>query len=600
MKHCRSQEGFALVAVLLMLSVLVALLGAYSTVTRSELLSNRESTNSARGFYAAEAGLNLRAEAVRLDFVGYNRPAGTSPTGDDACLVSGNMGSGDFACEVFNIGGRQAVTYVAEQPGNPLILTIPPGELYQHLNAQEYRYTSFSRARRQEREEAVLELHFKSRLVPLFQFAAFYNKDLEILPGAAMNLAGPVHTNGDLYLNTEASLDVRGQVSVAGDLYRGRKNSNVCLSNPVRIYNPTTGVSLVPSCSSRQLVNPNSLGPWNGMIRVGVDTVTVPEPEVLDPTSGRVYWDHADIRLVLNLNSSNNVVTTHSARGIEVRNSNDTVNSAAQAILDACSGTISGRVVGTTNSMYNNREGEYIRMLELDMQGLLNCIHNNDLLGGSFNLDDDTDGGLVFYLTVKGPDSNAAANNYGIRVQNGAALRSSTSGAPSILGLTVVSDQAVYLKGNYNSTNKKPAAVLCDSFNVLSGNWSDSNSTSSISSRTPSDTTQNLAILSGTDSTGNIEGAGGQGGAYNGGLENYPRFHENWSGRTYTYLGSFVSLNKPRHVNGAWVYGNPQYNAPNRNWTYDTSFNNAANLPPITPRFVYLRQELFVRDFELD
>ena len=87
--------------------------------------------------------------------------------------------------------------------------------------------------------------------------------------------------------------------------------------------------------------------------------------------------------------------------------------------------------------------------------------------------------------------------------------------------------------------------------------------------------------------------------AYNGGLENYPRFHENWNGAvTYTYRGSFVSLNKPRHVNGAWVYGGMVYTAPVRNWNYDVSFNAAQNLPPITPRFVYLKQQLFVRDYD--
>ena len=61
-----------------------------------------------------------------------------------------------------------------------------------------------------------------------------------------------------------------------------------------------------------------------------------------------------------------------------------------------------------------------------------------------------------------------------------------------------------------------------------------------------------------------------------------------------------MSLNKPRHVTGAWVYGGMQYTAPTRNWSYDTMFNDAAKLPPLAPRFVYLRQELFVRDYELD
>ena len=31
----------------------------------------------------------------------------------------------------------------------------------------------------------------------------------------------------------------------------------------------------------------------------------------------------------------------------------------------------------------------------------------------------------------------------------------------------------------------------------------------------------------------------------------------------------------------------------------DTDFNDAANLPPLSPRFVYLRQTLFQREFEL-
>lgn len=35
-------------------------------------------------------------------------------------------------------------------------------------------------------------------LVPLFQFAIFYNMDLEFSPGADMVIAGPVHTNGNL------------------------------------------------------------------------------------------------------------------------------------------------------------------------------------------------------------------------------------------------------------------------------------------------------------------------------------------------------------------------------------------------------------------
>lgn len=603
------QQGFVLITTMLMLALFLTLLSAYFLTTQIEIGTSRLSRESTSGFYAAEAGLNIRAETIRQTFVGFNRPAGTSPLTEDACLGA-NQGSGDYICRDFSFGKQITKTYITEDPANPVIITIPPGERYQNLNAQEYRYTAFSRAEHFDNTTAQLELRFKSRLVPLFQFAAFYDKDLEILPGPTMTLNGPVHTNGDLYLNTENSnpgLTIQGQVTVAGDLYRGRKNTNQCLSNPVRVYNPLTPVTLIPSCSSRTMVTAAQIAPFNNMIQTNVSSVEVPAPEVLDPTPGQVYWDRADLRLVLRLDASNNPDTTNSPTGVEARNPDDSVDPVGTDRINNdmtnCPGSISGRSVGTTYSMYNNREGKLIRMLDVDLTALFNCLHRTSWFTTGKELDDDSDGGLVVHLTVKGPESSAAASRYGVRVRNGQELRSTVGGAPTIKGITFVSDQASYVMGNFNSVNKKPAAFLADTVNVLSNAWSDSNSYASgapraLSFRVASNTTVNAAFLAGTDTTGDIEGAGGQGGAYNGGLENYPRFHENWTNRTFTYRGSFVSLNTPRHQNGNWVYGGMHYTAPNRVWSYETSFNNAANLPPITPRFVYLRQELFVRDFE--
>ncbi|MBN8549256.1 MAG: hypothetical protein J0M12_08085 [Deltaproteobacteria bacterium] len=613
-KKFGENQGFVLITTMLMMAVLLSLFSAYFFTTNIEIGTSRMSKDSVNGFYASEAGLNMRAEGIRQTFVGYNRPTGTTPNATNPC-VGGNQGSGDYVCRNYTLGKQTAKTYIEEEPANPKIITIPAGERYQYLNAQEYRYTAYSKAENMvNRTTAQLELRFKSRLVPLFQFAAFYNKDLEILPGPTMTLNGPVHTNGDLYLNTDngsPGLTIQGQVSTAGDLYRGRKNQNLCNSNPVKIYDPTNAVALIPSCSTRVKPTAAQITPYNGMIQTKVAQVEVPAPEVLDPTPGQVYWSHADLRLVLRLNSSGNPDTTNSSTAVEVRNADDSVNVAATNSLDDdttnCSGTagspFNNRAVANTNTFYNNREGKLIRMLDVDLSALFNCLKRTNWFSTGKLLDDSTDGGLVFHLTVKGPNSASAANNYGVRVRNGGELRSNVSGAPTIKGLTIVSDQAVYVQGNYNSVNKKPAAFLSDAVNLLSNAFSDANSYAggsprALSYRIASNTTYNTAFLSGTDTTGGIEGAGGQNGAYNGGLENYPRLHEDWTGRDLTYRGSFVSLNRPRHQNGPWVYGGMQYTAPNRIWSYETAFNNAANLPPITPRFVYLRQELFVRDFE--
>ncbi len=597
----RSSQGFILISTLFMMSLMLALVSAYAMMTSIEWKINKRSGFSSTGFYTAEAGLNIRAEEIRQIFVGYNRPEGTSPDPENAC-EGGNQGADDFACATYEVGGHTAVTYVEEDPSNPLILTIPPGELYQNLSAQEYRYTVKSNAiGPDDRVEASLELRFKSRLVPLFQFVAFYDKDLEILPGPTMLLSGPIHTNGDLYLNANNSLSVDGQVATAGVIYRGRKNDNSCMSKPVRVKDPISYVELINPCPSRTLVDDSDIDPYNGMVQMNVQSVTVPEPEALDPTEGQIYWDKADLRLTLHLNGSNNPVTTYGPTGVEVRNANHSVNASATTDLHNCAGSISGRPVGYSSSFYSNREGGYMRLLEVDMQALLNCIHTESLMGFGKGLDDNSEGGLVFHFSVDGPNSGNQQSYYGFRIVEGDELQASVA-APSVRGMTVVSDQAAFVEGHYNRVNKIPAAILADAFNVLSENWNgnDYKSTQSLSNRNASNTTFNAAILACTDTTGGVEGAGGQGGAYNGGLENYPRFHENWSGDTFLYRGSFVSLNNCRHSNGNWVYGGSHYNAPNRDWDYDTDFNDAANLPPLTPRFVYLRQQLFVRKYELE
>lgn len=599
MKTNRDREqGYILIAVMLMAALFLGMIGVYQTVTSTETATVRFSKAGTQGFYAAEAGLNLRAENIRQIFVGFNRPTGTSPTTTSPC-VGGNQGSGNYACTSYSFNKRNVATYVMEDAGNPVILTIPPNERYQGLNAQEYRYTAHSTAKNSDgNTESQLELRFKSRLVPLFQFAAFFNKDLEILPGPTFQLSGPVHTNGNLFLYCNSgTLTITGQVTAAGDIYRGRKDSAVtpsCNNQPVNIYDPLSPRTLIPSCPARVLVTDADITPYNGMIQKKVQALTVPGPDVFDPTSGKVYWDKADLRVVLSLDASNNVV------GVQVRTQGDAVDNPATATLTACAGVagVPARAVGTT-TIANWRERtapatpKTMRILDVDMVGVLNCLRNSNWFGTGKQLNDTTEGGLVFHLTVKGPSSGTLPNSYGVRIRNGAQLRSTVVGAPIPVGFTVVSDQAIYVLGNYNSTNKIPAALMSDTLNVLSNNWNDANSASGIASRVATATTINAAWLAGTDGTG-TEGA--LGGAYSGGLENFPRFHENWSNILFTYRGSIVSLGTPLHVNGLW--SNQSYNPPRRDWNYDTSFNNAANLPPITPRFVYLRQELFVRDFD--
>lgn len=583
------QGGYALLVVLMLLALTMTLLLGYFSLTMIELGTSRSSLTSFQGFYFAEAGLNVRADVVRQAFTGFSQPSGTTPDNPQtaAACQGTNVGSGDYRCINYDFPGRTVVTFMEEAANSANPIVVPRGEQFANLNGQEYHYVVYSRALNNDQEaEAVLEMHFKSRLIPLFQFAVFFNKDLELLSLLGLDLEGPVHSNGDLYVGSVGTLDIAGSVTSSGSLYRGRKDSDLCMPGAVRVIDPENPREL-PTCSgTRRTILESELAPWRDMVKTGVDALALPPSDVLDPVSGKSYWDYADLRVMLDLNQS--------PPTIEVRQADGSNDSGKTAHLTSCG------VATRSSGLYNVREGTSVEMLDIDVQGVLDCLYTTSMLG--VPLDETTNGGHVWYVGVDGPNA-AGMNNYGVRLTNGAELKSTHVGAPAIAGLSVATNQAVYVEGSYNAVNKKPAAVLGDSLNVLSNNWDDAVSAAAWSSSTlapATATTINAAFLAGTDTTAGVEGNGGQDlGGYSGGVKGLIRLHENWIGVTLAYRGSFVSLGNPVHVNGAWAYGSPYYTEPTIDYGYDTDFEDALLLPPLSPQFVYLKQELFVRQFEL-
>jgi hypothetical protein len=271
---------------------------------------------------------------------------------------------------------------------------------------------------------------------------------------------------------------------------------------------------------------------------------------------------------------------------------------------------------------YNNREEKWMYLLNVDLQDLLTWNLNNG--NPLFDPNDDSDGGTVLFLSVVGPIASGT-NNYGVRVLDSPLLPGYPLNVQNPLGITVVSDQQMYVEGNYNSGVYAPtatgptgipwthpaAAVIGDTMNVLSQNWegtisgltndqkSATDLTSSTHARTPSETTINAAFAAGVDdpaaSTNN----------YAGGLQNYPRLHEDWElpaspNNKLNYRGSFVSLTTRVHANGQWNANGTSFNmytVPIRNWDFDPEFNDVAMLPPMTPTFISVLQIVIGEDF---
>ena len=71
---------------------------------------------------------------------------------------------------------------------------------------------------------------------------------------------------------------------------------------------------------------------------------------------------------------------------------------------------------------------------------------------------------------------------------------------------------------------------------------------------------------------------------YSGGVENFLRMLENWSGQTLYYNGSIVVMFPSQYATNCWQQTGYYYSAPNRSWAFDTNFFIGDNLPPLTPR----------------
>ena len=168
-------------------------------------------------------------------------------------------------------------------------------------------------------------------------------------------------------------------------------------------------------------------------------------------------------------------------------------------------------------------------------------------------------------------------------------------------GFTVVSENPVYVLGDYNSNAGDPfwgnpttkadiphaaAAIIADSVTLLSNNWSDFNSMKnslSMGNRKATNTFYRMAIAGGKNMNFPQPAGTGQDFGTDGGVHNFLRYIENWGPSTLSYRGSLVSLYYAQYATGTFKCCNLVYSPPARNYYFDTEFLTPSNLPPGTP-----------------
>ena len=474
--------------------------------------------------------------------------------------------------------------------------------------------------------------------IPLFQFAIFYNINLEICPGSAMTIKGPVFSNQSIWEGSQnttfsstvsavgtndlaatdpfatsyapqsvpATFSFAGQptskndaltMPIAGATNSSPTNVEAIINLPPSTYAlgtsaayTTNGQLYLANEADLIITNTSSGTNWGGLPPVGTNTFVYYQDSYNTPYLTLIPPDY----YLLKKPWTNGVIGTFT----------NYVSTNLNAKIDCVTNVQFAGYSFLTNVTFKDwRESDTVQALQIDVALFNRWLNNNPATNSAA-----TNSGYSYNQTCDSPsDKHHTIDS--IFAYNGVQLTSTTIPAVRVVngqqlnnsyGFTVVTPMPMYVWGNYNiqqssagpyslTTNGTsytyPAALMADAITILSTNWSDSYTNEDPTGTThgPGDTTVNAAMLEGiVQSNPNISGN------YSGGVENFLRLLEDWGNNgtsghrpILTYNGSIVVMFPSIYATNSW--GGGYYGVPQRNWSFDTNFEAQSGLPPLTP-----------------
>ncbi len=436
---------------------------------------------------------------------------------------------------------------------------------------------------------AVLKQTVQAVGLCLIRFGVFYDEDLEIIPGATMTFSGPVHCNGNIYIG--GPLTFSDRLTAHGNIYHKRKDKNV-IEGEAKAEDATDVLKSFKLSNGQWLDGYHTdwmvqaLTRWGGTVMSfshGVPRLSPPinpvdmphdiierplptnHPAYNPTTEKEKFSNKAALRLYFSSNGTltatdffTNDVTAAFSNALPKKSGTTFLKNNASNYILAVTG-----VYDTTQTDFKDaREKTNMAPVDIYVDRLIAAY---PALYTGYT---EKQGRGVIYITRDDPDGLSNGVMPCIRLRNGTEISNA-------IGLSVVSDLPVYVEGDYNTVNTKPALVAGDAVTFLSKNWQDKNSYAADSVRTAVNTTYKTVIMTGNTLT--------TAGSYNGGLENVLRFLENWSGNTATFRGSIIDIWRSELANSKWPGTGTQgglfrYNPPTRDWGYDPIYRTQS--PP--------------------
>ncbi|MFZ5495001.1 MAG: hypothetical protein ACOZE5_06645 [Verrucomicrobiota bacterium] len=192
-----SRRGSAFITVMIITSVMILLAGSMLSYTLTERRGNERNRLILRAKTMAENVALYASEQVSTKVRRIRSIAPMEFAGDYAlALPPDNVLTTAFSgpSDVSVYGGIASVTdlaFITDTSDANYGLQVSTGNIPIIASAT-MTHTALGSVK------AYVEQTLQINMVPLFQFAIFYNQDLEVSPGANMVISGPIHANGNL------------------------------------------------------------------------------------------------------------------------------------------------------------------------------------------------------------------------------------------------------------------------------------------------------------------------------------------------------------------------------------------------------------------
>ncbi|MEO7955516.1 MAG: hypothetical protein ABIW76_02405 [Fibrobacteria bacterium] len=408
--------------------------------------------------------------------------------------------------------------------------------------------------------------------VPVFQFAVFFEKILELHPGPDMQIRGAAHSNDTIRIYPDNELIVHDWMTSSKTIeMRVAFLATPATGTSFALYGGGQGAKVqspggtfrslhrfIPDWPAFQKAHRVAYGDQAGKcgkvesLQLNIQSLSNPRALI----DWRVSTDAPDLRrwkyawnasLIYRQGWKNNDLSTAILDNPVVIPPNVTV--------------MGGRVAFTENRDYIT-----VKLIPIDVRKLQQRA-----------------GDSIVYLHDSFTDALQGGKDVGgFLLHNARSLKGP---------FTIASNSRIYIQGSFNvdsvyivngARKPYPAAIACDYYTQLSNEWRGTDPSypagTAIRFRNPNArTVLNACLLAGmTAFNGTWSGQGG--------FHNYIRLMEDWENVPFEYSGSSVALWDARLSQSRFTGGS--YSPPIRQWAFEPMYRSMNHLPPGTPRMV--------------